>query len=163
MKMKNNKSPGSDGFPADFFKVFWSRLKYFVLKSLNEAFSKKELSVTMRQVILTCLPKGSKPRNLLKNWRPISLLNVTYKLGSASIANRLKHACNDIISPTQTGFLPNRFIGEGTRLIYDILQYTEISKISGLLLLIDFEKAFDSLSWHFLEQVLLFHNFGSDI
>ena len=102
MKMKNNKSPGSDGFPADFFKVFWSRLKYFVLRSLNEAFSKKELSVTMRQVILTCLPKGSKPRHLLKNWRPISLLNVTYKLGSASIANRLQQICNDIISPTHT-------------------------------------------------------------
>ena len=88
-KMKNNKSPGSDGFPADFSKVFWSKIKFFVLCSLKECFAGKELSTTMKQTILSCIPKGNMPRHFLKNWRLISLLNVTYKLASATIANRL--------------------------------------------------------------------------
>lgn len=56
-----------------------------------------------------------------------------------------------LVSKEQTGFIPGRFIGENTRLIYDIMQYTEEHDINGLLLLIDFEKAFDSLSWKFVQ------------
>ena len=118
--MKNNKSPGSDGVPADFYKVFWSKIKFFVF-CFTLCFAGKELSTTMKQTTLSCIPKGNKPRHFLKNWRPISLLNVTYKLASATIASRLKSVLNSLISPTQTGFLPDRFIGENTRLIYDIV------------------------------------------
>ena len=117
----------------------------------------------MRQAIITCLPKSGKPRNSLKNWRPISLLNVTFKLASATIANRLKKLLPNIISNTQAGFLPNRFIGECTRVVYDIMSYTERKKLNGLLILIDFEKAFDSISWNFLIKVLEFFYFGADI
>lgn len=63
----------------------------------------------------------------------------------------------------QTGFISGRYIGENIRLIYDILQYTEENEIPGLLLLIDFEKAFDSVSWEFLYSVLKFFNFGQSI
>ena len=65
-----------------------------------------------------------------------------------------------IISKDQTGFLKGRYIGEKTRLVYDILQHTEQNDILGLLLLIDFEKAFDSLSWSFSQKALRFLNFG---
>lgn len=63
----------------------------------------------------------------------------------------------------QTGFIPGRFIGENTRLIYDLMHYTETNDIPGILLLIDFEKAFDSISWSFIEQVLDFFNFGKSM
>ena len=79
----------------------------------------------MKQCVITCLPKGDKAREEIKNWRPISLLNVSYKLASAAIANRLKTVLNSIIAKTQTGFLQNRFIGECTRLIYDIMNNCE--------------------------------------
>ena len=118
---------------------------------------------TQRQGIITCLPKGDKARHLLKNWRPITLLNVIYKLASASIANRLKTVLDSIISETQTGFLSGRYIGENTRLIYDIMNYSELNDIPGLLIFIDFEKAFDSVSWNFLHKVIDFFNFGESI
>ena len=124
-KMKNNKTPGIDGYPADFFKVFWAKIKYFVLRSINQGFENGKFSTSMRQCIINCLPKGNKPRHFLKNWRPISLLNVTYKLASSALAHRMKHVLHNIISTTQAGFLPGRFNGECTRLIYDLLNHCE--------------------------------------
>ena len=100
-KMKNNKTPGNDGFPCEFYKMFWTKLKFFILRSVNETFLDKELMITARQCQITCLPKGDKPREYLKNWRPISLLNVTYKLISATLANRLKLVLPNIISKKQ--------------------------------------------------------------
>ena len=88
--MKHSKSPGTDGFTAEFFKFFWNKLGIFVVRSLNCAFRKGELSSVQRQGVVTCIPKSDKSRDLIKNWRPISLLNVVYKIGSACIANRIK-------------------------------------------------------------------------
>ena len=68
-----------------------------------------------------------------------------------------------MISTDQTGFIEGRFIGENTRLVYDILHYTEEKNIPGLLLFIDFEKAFDSLSWSFINKVLKLFNIGPSI
>ena len=158
--MQNNKTPGIDGFPADFFKVFWIKIKFFIARALNFCYHKGSLSTSLRTCLITCLPKGSKPRNQLKNWRPLSMLSVVYKLASASIANRLKPFLNNIISESQTGFLSGRNIGESTRLIYDVMFATEKYDIPGLLMLIDFEKAFDSVSWKFLYNVLHFYGCG---
>ena len=87
----------------------------------------------------------------MKNWRPISLLNTVYKIISGSIANRVKTYLDKIINPDQTGFIKSRNIAENIRIVYDIMQYTEDENIPGLLLLIDFEKAFDSVSWSFIK------------
>ena len=114
MKMKNDKSPGLSGFSADFFKVFWKKLGTFVLRSLNYGYKMGNLSITQRQGIITCIPKDNKPKQFLKNWRPLTLLDTVYKIGSGSIANRFKSVLNDIISNDQTGFLKGRFIGENT-------------------------------------------------
>ena len=139
--MKNNKSPGIDGFQAEFYKVFWNKLKFVILRAPNSGYDNGEISSSLKQCIISCIPKGNKPRNLLKNWRPI-FLSVVYKRNSLAIANRLKTVLNTIISKMQTGFLSGRFIGENARLIYDILHITEEKQIPGLLMLIDFEKAF---------------------
>ena len=99
----------------------------------------------------------------MKNWRPISLLNTVYKLASSCIAERIKSVLPILIRIDQTGFIPGRYIGGNTRLIYDILHFTEEQDIPGFLLLIDFEKAFDSISWMFIESVLYFFYFGFSI
>ena len=62
-----------------------------------------------------------------------------------------------------TGFIKGRYIGENTRFIYDSKYYTESHNIPGLLILIDFEKAFDSISWDFIYQVLQYFHFGNYI
>lgn len=69
--MKNFKSPGTDGFTVEFFKMFWRQIGGFVVRALNSAFRKGELSCTQREGIITCIPKGDKPREFIKNWCPI--------------------------------------------------------------------------------------------
>ena len=159
-KMKNNKCPGIDGFPAEFYKVFWNKIKYFALRAINHSYNAGSMSDSMRTCVISCLPKGDKPRQFLKNWRPISLLSVLYKLASSAISNRLKSVLPKIISECQTGFLTGRFIGDSTRLVYDIMHYVDTNNLSGQLMLVDFHKAFDSVSWNFLSELLDHINFG---
>ena len=161
--MKNNKSPGSDGYPAEFFKVFWKDLGAFVVRSLNEGFEEGELSTTQKEGVIICIPKGEKPREYVKNWRPISLLNVVYKIGSACIANRIKKVLPALINEDQSGFIHNRYMGDNIRLIYDMIHYLNNKKLPGLLLCIDFEKAFDSVAWRFLHKVLCAFGFGPSV
>ena len=158
--MKNDKSPGPDGYTSEFFKFFWKDLKYYLLRSYNEGIRKGELSITQTQGIISIIPKGNKTRELLKNWRPISLLNITYKILSSSIAARMKEILEQIINEDQKGFIKNRYIGENIRHLYDIIDITKDENIQGLVLLVDFEKAFDSISWKFIDKTLTFFNFG---
>jgi exonuclease III/hemoglobin-like flavoprotein len=162
-KMKNNKSPGPDGFPVEFFKFFWPDLSKFILNSLNYGYKNGTLSITQKQGIITCIPKADKDRTKLKNWRPISLLNVVYKLASTCISNRIKKVLNNIIHEDQTGFIASRFMGENVRTTYDILFETKTRHLTGLLLIIDFEKAFDTVSWKFIYKTLEYFNFGPSI
>ena len=111
--------------PLNFFRFFWQYLKTFMIRSLNFAYFTGELSQSQKLGIIILIPKGNKPRHLLKNWRPISLLNVIYKIASGCIANRLKQVLPHLIHENQKGFLKGRFIGENIRLLYDILLYTE--------------------------------------
>ena len=67
--MKNNKSPGSDGFSTEFFK-FLNDIGDFLVKSINYGFSNGELSVTQKEGIITCIPKGNKDKQLLKKLAP---------------------------------------------------------------------------------------------
>ena len=161
--MSNNRSPGSDGFTAEFFKMFWKKMGHFVVRSINYGFSKGELSITQREGIITCIPKDNKPHHFVKNFRPISLLNCSYKIASGVIAARIKSTLHKLIHSDQTGFIAGRYIGENTRLIYDIMQFTEENNIPGLLLSVDFEKAFDSVSWPFIYKVMEFFGFGNSI
>ena len=75
---KNNKSPGPNGFPVEFYKIFWDQIGH--LRSINSNFINNKISNSQLQGVITCIPKGKKPRKYLKNWRPISLLNSSYKL-----------------------------------------------------------------------------------
>ena len=159
--MKNEKSPGIDGFPAEFYKVFWGKLKDIILNAINESYDNGVLSTSLRHGLITCLPKGTKPREFIKNWRPITLLSVAYKIASAAIANRLKPVLEQIIPNNQTGFLQGRNISDCTRLVYDMLHYTEKENIPGLLLLVNFEKAFDSISWDFLNECMKILGFNA--
>ena len=97
------------------------QLGNFIVRSLNFGYNKGELSVTQKQGITTCIPKEGKSKFDIKNWRPITLLNVIYKIGSGCIAQRMKQILDTIISSDQTGFLPGRYIGENTRLTYNLM------------------------------------------
>ena len=120
------------------------------------------MSTTLRHCLISCIPEGNKPRIHLKNWRLISLLSCVYKILSSAVANRFKTVLDKLVSKTQTGFISGRYIGENICLVFDLLHYTEKENIPGLIMLVDFKKAFDSVSWSFMYRVLDYINFGNN-
>ena len=157
---KCNKSPGTDGFQMEFYKYFWKDISELIIDSLNESIQKHKLSIDQRKSIITLVPKKEKDRRLLKNWRPISLLNCDYKILSKVLARRIRKLLPQIIDNDQTGYIENRFIGENIRTISDLIHYTSLKNIPGLILLVDFEKAFDTVEWKYLDKVLDTFGFG---
>ena len=162
-ELPNNKTPGSDGLSTDFYKFFWTDIKNYVYESIQSAFQTGTLSIEQRRGILNVIPKKDKDIRLLKNWRPISLLNTDYKILTKLLAKRLQKVIPSIVSTDQTGYIKNRYIGENIRTITDIIQYTALKNIPGILLQLDFEKAFDTISWNVLHQTLEQFGFGNDL
>ena len=159
--MESGKSPGTDGLPAEFYKVFWKDVSPFLIRCLNKSHLKGKLALTQRRGIISLIPKKDKALQELKNWRPITLLNCDYKIASKAIASRLKAVLQNLIDNDQTGFLKGRSIAENICLINNVVSYTETKNIPGLLLFVDFEKAFDTIEWVFVEKTLQHFGFGS--
>ena len=157
---KLNKVPGPDGFSNEFFKTFMEDLKHWIFRYLLESIDKQHFSETLIEGVITCIPKSRKLRNDLKNWRPLTLLNCVYNFFSGMIANRLKPELPSLINKDQTGFISGRFIGENTRTVYDLIEHCETFNKKGLILVLDFAKAFDTIEWPFINNILKFLNFG---
>ena len=106
--------------------------------------------------------KKDRDKRYIKNWRPISLLNVDTKLISKTLASRLKDVLPSIISHQQTAYVKNRNISESERLISDILEICNNQNINGYMVTMDIEKAFDTLDHNFLLTVLEKIGFGKN-
>jgi hypothetical protein len=158
--MKNGKSPGSDGLTTEFYKFFWRDIKVPLVESIRYSLIKGELSIEQKRGIITLIPKKEKNRLFLKNWRPISLLNVDYNILAKCLASRLCKVLPHIIDEDQTGYVKGRFIGCNIRQIEDIIIHSELNKTPGIILTIDFEKAFDSVNWNFIDKSLEAFNLG---
>ena len=125
--MKNNKTPGNDGLTKELYETF-SKLRNLLrtplMESVNQAFHTKILSISQRQAVIKLIEKNDRDKRYIKNWRPVSLLNVDEKIVSKAISNKLKTALSTLISSQQTAYVINKFIAEKGRLISGI---TEIS------------------------------------
>ena len=129
------------------------------MDSDNYNYEKNLLSLDRRRSPLVLIPKGAKYiKRELKTWYPISLLNVDYKILAKVHANILQVLAR-IKSPHQAGYMKGRYIGDNIRTLLDILNITENKTESGIKV-IDFEKAFDTISWSFLHKTLDYFNFG---
>ena len=103
------------------------RYKRCFFNSCRTAKLRKELSFSQRQAVIKLDEKKDKDKRLIKNWRPIFLLNVDYKIISKALASRVKKVLPNLISPQQMAYVKNRFIGEsGDRLITDIIEVTDV-------------------------------------
>ena len=159
-KFPNGKSPGNDGLTAEFYKTFWNLLGQQLTDSLNYSFEHGELSTSQKQAIIKLIDKKDRDRRYIKNWRPTSLLNVDMKIASTALALRLEKILPEIIQADQYAYVEGRTIFDAIRTIDDIMEFTNIKQLSGLMVAFDFEKAFDSLSWSFLFRALQSFNFG---
>ena len=83
--MPNSKSPGNDGLTKELFLSFWDDIKDIYISSIRTVTVKKDFSVSQRQAIIKSIAKKGKDKRFIKNWRPISLLNVDYKIASKAL------------------------------------------------------------------------------
>ena len=136
-----------------------------VVDSLNYAFEYGELSSSQKQAVITLIVKKGKDKRLVKNWRPISLVNVDAKLASKTLAKRLEKVLPEVINFNQNAFVKGRTIFDSVRTIDDVIKYVRYKDIPGILVAIDFEKAFDSLNLiqFFILRVLHAFNFGPSL
>ena len=155
--------PGEDGFTKEFYEAFFDLLGKDLLNSYNEAFNKGSLSVSQKRGTRTFIPKGDENLSDLKNWRPISLLNIKYKILSKALAKQWNNTyiVPKLIHSDQIGFVNGRYIGQNIRLLSDIMEFLDSKKCQGILLFVDFEKAFDTLEWSFISKTLEVFNFGN--
>ena len=143
-QMEHNKAPGPDGFPAEFFQVFWSVVKDDLMALFCE-FHRGELplySLNFGTIIL--LPK-CKDAATVQQFRPICLLNVSFKIFTKVLTNRISTVATKTISLTQTAFMPGRNIIEGVVILHETTHELHRKKQSGVIFKIDFEKAYDKV------------------
>ena len=158
-----NKCPGTDGLSVEFYLHFWHLLGEEMVESFNYAHKLGKLNITQRQGIIKVIPKKRKNRLYLENWRPLTLLNVDYKIATKSIAHRIAKVLPKLINEDQTGYVEGRYIGQNIRLINHIMNITELENIPGMAIFIDFKKAFDTVDWNFLFKTLEALNFGPQL
>ena len=155
-----NKTPGNDGLTIEFYLAFWPLFGRLLVDSLNYAFEFGELSNSQKQAIITLIEKKGKDKRMIRNWRPISLINVDAKIASKTLAKRLEKVLPEIIHSNQNAFVKGRSIFDAIRTIDDLMEYTKEKDLPGILVAIDFEKAFDTLNLNFLIRTLHKFNFG---
>lgn len=159
-QLKDGKEPGLDGFTANFFHEFWDLIKYEVWNLVEESRSMHWILLALNTTFLALVPKGEEP-NRLENFRPIALCNVIYKLISKVIANRIKPLLPLLISPEQTGYVEGRQIMDGIILSNEVIHSLKLLKKPGMILKLDLSKAFDKLSWNFIQKMLLAFGFNA--
>ena len=156
--LSSEKTPGSDGLPLEFYVKFWHLLAPYLLKVFNFSLQTGYLSNSMRESVTRLLFKKG-DRKLLKNWRPISLVNVDYKICSKALANRLAKVLS-IIKKDQTCSVPGRTIFHTLALFRDVLDHVNTTKETGIFVSLDREKAFDCVDHTFLCRTLERFGFG---
>ena len=158
--MSNGKCPGADGLPVEFYKTFWNSLKPIFLSLTQQVFRDNRFHESGRIGVISLIPKKGRDRNYIQNWRPITLLNVDYKIISKVIAERIKIFLPNLINSDQTGFMSGRNISDNIRRTIDIVQHTINQSIPAVIVSIDFEKAFDRVDYNALYKMLSYFNFS---
>jgi hypothetical protein len=145
MEMKINSAPRPNDFGVTFFRSFWETIKMDV-GALFEDLHKGLLDIKrLNYGAITLVPKV-KEAHTTKQYRPICLLNVDYKWITKTLTNRLVPVGQKIIDPNQTGFVKGRNILEGLVILHEVIHELRRSKSQGVILKIDFEKAYDRVS-----------------
>ena len=152
--MARGKAPGLDGLPMEFYLKFWHVLGTDLVNTLNSCYLVGTLALSQRRgVISLVFKKGDRldPRN----WRPITLLNVDYKLAARALAGRLLKVIHLVVADDQSCGVPGRYIGENVALVRDAAFFATQSNVPLALLTFDQEKAFDRVDWDFMHATLL--------
>ena len=161
--MQNNKSPGPDGLPIEFYKIFWDLIGDILYTAYEECCRRGSMFEEAMDGVLNLIPKQNKDTRYLKNLRPITLLNCDYKIIEKVIANRIKGVLPDLIDHDQTGFMCKRRIAVNIRRVLDIMNLCDKQNISGIVMDLDYMKAFDRVEFTCIKGSLKYFNFPDTI
>ncbi|KAF7832087.1 uncharacterized protein G2W53_014420 [Senna tora] len=160
-QMNGNKAPGPDGMSQMFFQHCWATVHDDVIRMASSFLSRGHILRTMNQTHIALIPKNEAPRGF-QDYRPISLCNTTYKIIAKVLPNRLQKVMPDVISPFQNAVVKGCLIQDNILIASEILHYIRGSKKTKggwVTLKVDLHKAYDKISWSFLEEVLSYMNF----
>ena len=148
-QMEHNKAPGPNGFPAEFYQVFWEVIKDDLMALFTD-FHNEDLNLfSLNFGIITLIPKVQEATKI-QQYRPICVLNVSFKIFTKVATNRLNKVAQTVVSPMQTAFLPGRNI-MGVVILHETIHELHTKKQNGAIFKIDFEKAYDKVKWSFLQ------------
>ena len=145
---------------AEFYQMFWSTIGEFIVNVFNYCYDRGHLTDSQSKSVFSLIYKKGERENI-KNYRPISITNIDYKIIAFVLANRLHKVMHKIVNKDQTGYIKKRYIGQNIRLVQDVVHYAKTYKQNGIVLFLDFEKAFDSIEWNFIYCSLEKFNFGN--
>lgn len=156
--MNSNKAPGIDGFNMYFFKKSWHRIGYEVTEAIQQFFITGYLPRELNVALLTLLPKCENAATM-KEFRPIACCTVLYKIISKILANRLKEVLDSIICGSQFAFVLARLIFDNIIISHELIKGYNRKQLSPRCMVkVDIQKAYDSVEWPFIRQML--HELG---
>ncbi|XP_071694564.1 uncharacterized protein [Rutidosis leptorrhynchoides] len=156
----SEKFSGPDGFTFGFIKKFWEVLKADVISSIQTAFAECSLPYGAALAFICLIPKLSNPM-CIRDYRPILLIGFQYKIITKILANRMALVIDKVIRKEQSAFIKGRQILDGSLIISELLNFYKKKKKKLMILKVDFEKAYDRVSWEFLDRMLSILGFGS--
>src|SRR3954469_3015910 len=160
-QMEHNKAPGPDGFPAEFYQHFWDAIKTDLIE-LSQCWQDGQLELfrlNFGEIVL--LPKVLEAERI-QQYRPICLLNVSFKIFTKVATIRLNSVAHHVVKPTQTAFMQGRNILDGVVVLHETVHEMHTKKLNGVIFKIDFEKAYDKVKWSFLQQTLRMKGFSEE-
>ncbi|GAU51099.1 hypothetical protein TSUD_411800 [Trifolium subterraneum] len=153
LRFKSYKSPGPDSIYFGFIKDFWAELRGDVMRFISEFHRNGKLTKGINSTFIALIPKIDSPQRLNDFW-PISLVGSLYKILAKVLANRLRLVIGSIISESQTAFVKDRQILDGILIANEVVDEARKSKKDLMLFKVDFEKAYDSMDWGYLDKVM---------
>ncbi|GKV45963.1 hypothetical protein SLEP1_g52987 [Rubroshorea leprosula] len=150
---ESSKAPGPNGFNFKFIKSEWETIKGDVIEFLHEFQKNGKLVKGLNTSFIVLVPKVENPQKI-EEYRPISLIGGIYKILAKLLANRLKKVLVGIVGEQQMAFLNGRQLMDGVVIANEVIDEVKKKKKEAFLLKIDFEKAYDKVSWSFLDFML---------
>ncbi|GJU10293.1 RNA-directed DNA polymerase, eukaryota [Tanacetum coccineum] len=154
-----DKSPGPDGFTFGFYRRYWSFLEKDVVQAVNYFFQHGVFPKGGNSSFIALIPK-TQNANMVKDFRPITLIGSLYKIIAKILSNRLVVVLGDIVNEVQSAFVANRQILDGPFILNELLHWCKKKKKQTIFFKVDFEKAYDSVRWDYLDDVLKNFGFG---
>ncbi|CAI5976173.1 unnamed protein product [Closterium sp. NIES-65] len=147
------KAPGLDGLPKELLEENWDLLGSCFMAFVKD-FERSAVLTEQFMTAVTILLHKKGDKSMLENYRPITLLSATYKIVAKVLANRIKKVLPSVISDHQYGFLPGRKLADAVNVVADVIDAAAAGREDWYLLLVDFQKAYDSISRRYLFQTL---------